>query len=1018
MQRRSPSSGGRPLTACRWWPAALALAALVCGGADSEAWLEAATSVTKLGAPSDSALIASGFPAADSSVYLSFSYSEPGSLLDTVGINAASDGDWALRVEGDSTLMLSLYTRSGGWQRIILASRVEPGREYHAVLKVKAGILSSEVYVGEQLLNGLSARLAVPPSASPVYAGDFPGDNGWGSGYNIHQGIVGQVALHYLGPWIDELTPETIRGSIVKPAAGPASDKSSAPGPDGNSDASLELQVADVPAARTPEDAVRLILEAQIRGDVPAMLGYTYLQQSPPEARLATQALMRVVAQKLVFSALDLELGGTAYGQQGNLALVRCRHAVFVEGGGVAAQEAFGSLVLLRKTPQGWKVVQFMADDLLNVGHESAAGAAGSASIKVAYALPAAEGIYGTAAQDQDAESSPIPGMLDYAKLSRRFGAAIQGWQFDEERVFIDETFSVYGWCPFYGDIVSSGYTAVQSVRTIYNELLPDLAALDLELVGYDITQVAVGVLQILSEPIPGLDVAADNLGVAVDNWKYNVTQSRHFSRLRLALAFANLEGLKKYLFLRPAPIHTDPEHGIKSGMQVNVAFESYSEWSGKQEALRQITLLSDLPLRYWKHLDFDIGFQFTILRSESEALYDAAVALGLRGESHAGLAPEHSVVVPVRLGTVQRHRLIDGEFDPLQLAKNPRQEATPKLTIKGVDILQNPRIVCGEQTTDRFIRLDISPMAGPNQTIQVNLLTGENDKTEPLTIENAVYNNLSGVQAMDDQGMPILSEDPTINITIGEMTELNILGANPTCPWPRVIGAPVSDWSVDAPLVCEMEVLGAFPDAKLRLTGRSAGLTYLRYTLATGDQVAQKSIDGVLMVRVLEGGYRLEGMEIAGETPDLGSTSFEVNDGLVTGSNISGPATSEVAVAGSAQWTSPPRIIADETAVWQFSCTLAVELVAGDRGAAEYSTSQIKLLAPGLTGVDSLDFAVRLGEGGSLHASKSIPLKGYLMDETEDAPAYKPTGRKRLNLWVNTPGGETYIAYIYLPVQ
>lgn len=525
---------------------------LLLSSAAEQSWPDTLGNKYVMRSASDSSLLAKSCPALDLSLYLSFSFNTAGVLLDTVGLNAAADGAWCLGLGSDGVLTLSVYSvKLGDWQRVALASRLQPGMKYHLMLGIAGGILSAGTYEGDRLLNGIGARLEAYPFSGPVYAGDFPGDNTLGASYNIYQACIGEMTVHYFGRHIDSLTADNIGQSTVISQAGPS----------GNSDAnsakpnsSGKLVVADVAPAQSPEEAVRIILAAQAKGDVPAMLGYTYLDQASNEARLTTQAMIQVIAHKLAFSDLKVDVLGTAYGNQGHLALVRCKHEVQISGCGDSAQEEFGSLVLLRRTDSGWKVIQFMPDSLLNLALADEA-AARAKKQQAGVQPPALWSFAGTAAMDKDSDSAPVPGLVDYSKVSQQFNNAITGWKFDEKKVIADETLSWVGLIPLYGDFVSSGYTAAQTIKTIYLELLPDICNGEGTLVLFDIAQVSVGLFQIVTELFPGYDVAADHLGIFVDQWKYNVTQRRNLERVSWAILTSNLEkleGVKTYLFMRP----------------------------------------------------------------------------------------------------------------------------------------------------------------------------------------------------------------------------------------------------------------------------------------------------------------------------------------------------------------------------------------------------------------------------------------------------------------------------------
>lgn len=137
------------------------------------------------------------YPTTGGSVTLSFRCVEPGTILDTVGINAAKPGDFTLRQLGDDTLAWGIYhpgvqgahRNNSGWHYLVSRAKAERGR-WHEV-RATWGRGGMKLFLNGREVAADPVVLAL--SGSPVYIGDFPGDEHWGANFNIHQGMVGEV---------------------------------------------------------------------------------------------------------------------------------------------------------------------------------------------------------------------------------------------------------------------------------------------------------------------------------------------------------------------------------------------------------------------------------------------------------------------------------------------------------------------------------------------------------------------------------------------------------------------------------------------------------------------------------------------------------------------------------------------------------------------------------------------------------------------------------------------------------
>jgi len=139
-------------------------------------------------------LTQSAYPRKDFEIEVEIEYSKPGSILDTVGINAAPIGAWALNVTADERVVFGVWDGSK-WNQVVSNTRVAPGRK--ANLKVDRRGETIQLTIDGSA--DASMSLAVALSGSPIFVGDFKGDEKWGEGYNISQSMIGTVRVLYVG---------------------------------------------------------------------------------------------------------------------------------------------------------------------------------------------------------------------------------------------------------------------------------------------------------------------------------------------------------------------------------------------------------------------------------------------------------------------------------------------------------------------------------------------------------------------------------------------------------------------------------------------------------------------------------------------------------------------------------------------------------------------------------------------------------------------------------------------------
>ncbi|MCC7477563.1 nuclear transport factor 2 family protein [bacterium] len=961
-----------------------------------------------------------------------------------MGRSGPQTGDWLVRLLSNGKLQLQIYAPElsspvrldNGWHLFRTKLELQPAKDYWISIVLADG----DCGVIVDGLTEVRESLPVSLSGSPLFAGDHPVDDQFkGFTYaELHPAASASLDIVYFGPFAANVGASDYARSVIRRethgeriAAGPAqplvtgaADLRESITPGAALDAGLgagagtgagrnePLRISAVGPFASPEAALRSFLQAQVAGDVPALMGHLWLDGVEEQRQRRAQRLFSVVANRLRFGELELEVTARVNSRLGRLAVLRFRHSLQIEGaeGGL---ERFGTFALLRRDEHGWKVVELSSDPLQNMLLEDAQRAApGGRAVALGFGLPGP-------ATPREPEAA---GLLDYNQINELFQRTVNETSIDEAKLWYDAHFSAAGWIPGIGDVISAGYTALDTTKTLFTEVIPDYISGDQQMFELGMQQVVCGVVQIAVEVGPGIDSLADGVGAALEQHKYAIKQSRNFDRLRAAMLFTNLSAWPKYLFLRESPLHADSVNG-----QSDLRLEYYDDWPGTLRPIKKIVFESDVPLRVWKYLDFDIGFLMRIRSSENESLFNAAQALGLKVRTLGNPAMhDYEVALPIRLPTVgPRRTVVDGELSGDVLALDPAREVAASVQTTGMPILQKARLRGEDDPRDRCLRLDISPTSGPDQVLQLKLLIAQGALTEPLTIENAVYNDVSGV--IQSENGRLLPDAPAgLTIGVGQELALNLLGRTSRYPPPRIIGWPVSEWRIEDSEVASLKQQGEFPNAFLLLRGLKPGHTQLHYLLYAGLRPDQEPLSGSLEIEVFSGGWLLREAKISSvprvlsRSSDAQFTSLEPHDGQVYGSGaayLPGDSGPSCVLGGTVSWTPPPARVTQSGTSWNCRVSMKLEMLDQSRLSNACLEAGRGLMlwnlggseaADGGFGAASTSFSVRLGELASIAEEESFSMSELL----EEASA---GGRQAtIRIEVSTPGGGAWVDYIY----
>lgn len=133
------------------------------------------------------------YPTGDFQVQMRLKLTQPGSILDTVGIDAAPTGSWSVAATADGHIAFNLWDGKS-WSQLQSNVSLAWGQESLVTIQRSRGVVTL-------LVNASWTRqtLATPLSGKPLYVGDYPPDEHWGAGYNIHQAAIGQIDVLYVG---------------------------------------------------------------------------------------------------------------------------------------------------------------------------------------------------------------------------------------------------------------------------------------------------------------------------------------------------------------------------------------------------------------------------------------------------------------------------------------------------------------------------------------------------------------------------------------------------------------------------------------------------------------------------------------------------------------------------------------------------------------------------------------------------------------------------------------------------
>jgi uncharacterized protein (TIGR03437 family) len=331
--------------------------------------------------------------------------------------------------------------------------------------------------------------------------------------------------------------------------------------------------------ASNPEDVLRRALEAQARGDITALLGECSSLDGKPAAS-STRKVFEAVQRMAQFSNFRFTHLATAQGDKGTLAAVRAKVDYSVAVRGVVEPLSFGLLGIMKKDGSGWKVAALVPDDLLNLEEFASSSAL------------AAKGVASASA-------------LDLKTANQMITDAMKGGYVDEDKLGVAIAMGAVGQFGPAGDLAANSYQFYDTLKNV-KDAVSEIWTNGMSPIGYvKAEQVAVGIFQIVSEPVPGMDAFADSVQASLEQFGFNLEIMRGLAQLKLQLYRAPVDGLRfspqlallePFQFNYPAGMENsgDPEIVHAAGTPVRSILFKTSHSVGHRLPLR---VLGEMPV-------------------------------------------------------------------------------------------------------------------------------------------------------------------------------------------------------------------------------------------------------------------------------------------------------------------------------------------------------------------------------------------------------------------------------------
>lgn len=341
-----------------------------------------------------------------------------------------------------------------------------------------------------------------------------------------------------------------------------------------------------VALAQKPESVLERALTAQAGGDMNALMAELTTFDGSAATLASNRKVFEMVQRTVQFSNFRFTHLATSLGDRGTMALVRAKVSYSATVKGQSWPLTYGLMAVLTKVANAWKVAAILPDELLNL--EDAAGTAGL-SVK---SMPAAA--------------------IDLKTINQLINEAMSGGYVNQDKLEIAITFGFVGQFGPVGDAAADGYQAYDTLSNLKDSVV-EFWSNGLSPIGFlKLEQVGAGILQIVTEPIPGVDAIADAEAAGLDQFVYNLEIQRALLQLKQQLLTApvgsmqfnpQLALLDPLKFAYPAGMETtgDPSYVHAAGIPLrSVIFKTTASVGHRMpfRVLGEMALELDTPLK------------------------------------------------------------------------------------------------------------------------------------------------------------------------------------------------------------------------------------------------------------------------------------------------------------------------------------------------------------------------------------------------------------------------------------
>jgi uncharacterized protein (TIGR03437 family) len=513
------------------------------------------------------------------------------------------------------------------------------------------------------------------------------------------------------------------------------------------------------PAGGKPEDVVRAALEAQARGDVAGLLSHAAQEGYSEAGKQAAVKIFETVRRNATFSDFQFTHLATAPGDKVTVVRGLVSAAVATHQGRFPMTR--GVLAYLRKENGVWRIVTLGPDELLN------------------------QELYESGAFAKLAGAGRAANVVDLGRLNDTITEALKKGHIDEARLTLDVFFASVGRVPVYGDAAAQVYQFIDTGSNAW-ATVQEVWANGWGPIGLiKVKQVGAGILQIVTEPIPGVDTQADLIQASLEQLGHNLEVARALNEVRATVRKLELAEVK-----------------------VNPRFYQGAAVLFSNPAGVEVEAESNNPVRY------SYGTPVGQIRLTAPAVLDQTISLQVAGE--IAFDADSPAVPLIRIvGGEARGNLYYLPVDVTYLVEKDVSEFDAVLD--GYDRFRSPDSMSGVVRWVATCRRGL-------QELRVRLRNGES--TQRVLVRNDFMNEIDRFQIQGISASPI-------GLRVGQsLSGLRVTGASSRLEqrfWPDLTGRrECLDMAIAEPRVAELT-----RGATVTLTGRSAGQT--RWDLLLG---------------------------------------------------------------------------------------------------------------------------------------------------------------------------------------